>query len=70
MATTWRIEPAGPLHGDVMVRGSKNAVTKHMVAALLADGPCIIQQLDSTTAVPPGARARVDEWHNIQITLV
>lgn len=34
------------------------------------DGPCIIGQLDSTTAVPPGARARVDEWHNIQITLV
>jgi UDP-N-acetylglucosamine 1-carboxyvinyltransferase len=26
-----------------MVRGSKNAVTKHMVAALLADGPCVVQ---------------------------
>jgi UDP-N-acetylglucosamine 1-carboxyvinyltransferase len=43
MATTWRIEPVGPLQGDVMVRGSKNAVTKHMVAALLADAPCIVQ---------------------------
>ena len=43
MATTWRIDPVGPLHGDVMVRGSKNAVTKHMVAALLADAPCIVQ---------------------------
>ncbi len=43
MATTWRIDPVGPLLGDVMVRGSKNAVTKHMVAALLADGPCVIQ---------------------------
>jgi UDP-N-acetylglucosamine 1-carboxyvinyltransferase len=43
MATTWRIDPAGPLHGDVMVRGSKNGVTKHMVAALLSDQPCIVQ---------------------------
>ncbi|MGD9798072.1 MAG: UDP-N-acetylglucosamine 1-carboxyvinyltransferase [Acidimicrobiia bacterium] len=43
MTSTWRIEPSGPLRGDVMVRGSKNAVTKHMVAALLADGPCVVQ---------------------------
>ena len=43
MVTTWRIEPVGPLRGDVVVRGSKNAVTKHMVAALLADEPCIVQ---------------------------
>jgi UDP-N-acetylglucosamine 1-carboxyvinyltransferase len=43
MATTWRIDPVGPLQGDVMVRGSKNAVTKHMVAALLSDRPCIVQ---------------------------
>jgi UDP-N-acetylglucosamine 1-carboxyvinyltransferase len=41
--TSWRIRPVGPLRGDVMVRGSKNAVTKHMVAALLADGPCVVQ---------------------------
>jgi UDP-N-acetylglucosamine 1-carboxyvinyltransferase len=48
VASTWRIEPSGPLHGDVMVRGSKNAVTKHMVAALLADGPCVIQNCPET----------------------
>lgn len=36
------IEPVGPLRGDVSVRGSKNAVTKHMVAALLADSPSTI----------------------------
>jgi UDP-N-acetylglucosamine 1-carboxyvinyltransferase len=41
--SSWRIDPVGPLVGDVMVRGSKNAVTKHMVAALLADGPCVLQ---------------------------
>lgn len=35
----WHIDPVGPLHGDVTVRGSKNAVTKHMVAALMGDSP-------------------------------
>ncbi len=38
-SAAWRIEPVGPLFGDVSVRGSKNAVTKHMVAALLGDTP-------------------------------
>ncbi len=34
-----------------MVRGSKNAVTKHMVAALLADGPCVVQNCPETSEV-------------------
>ncbi|MEV4469299.1 UDP-N-acetylglucosamine 1-carboxyvinyltransferase [Nonomuraea salmonea] len=34
----WQIEPSGPLRGDVEVRGSKNGVSKHMVAAMLGDG--------------------------------
>ena len=38
----WRIEPSGPLRGEVRVRGSKNAVTKHMVAAILGDTPSTI----------------------------
>ena len=33
----------GPLRGEVRVRGSKNAVTKHMVAAFMADGPGTIR---------------------------
>ncbi|WP_028925107.1 hydantoinase/oxoprolinase family protein [Pseudonocardia acaciae] len=32
-------------------------------------GPAIIDQLDSTTLVPPGTRAEVDEWLNIRIHL-
>ena len=40
--TTWTVEPGGPLHGDVAVRGSKNAVTKHMVAAVLAQEPTTV----------------------------
>lgn len=39
----WRIEPSGPLRGDVTVRGAKNAVSKHMVAAMLADSPSTIR---------------------------
>ena len=38
----WTIEPAGPLRGEVSISGSKNAVTKLMVASLLADSPCTI----------------------------
>jgi UDP-N-acetylglucosamine 1-carboxyvinyltransferase len=38
----WHIEPSGPLSGDVEVAGSKNAVTKHMVAALMGDSPSTI----------------------------
>ncbi|MBO0729232.1 MAG: UDP-N-acetylglucosamine 1-carboxyvinyltransferase [Acidimicrobiaceae bacterium] len=38
----WLIEPSGPLRGEVQVRGSKNAVTKHMVAAILGDGPSTV----------------------------
>ncbi|GAA1594989.1 UDP-N-acetylglucosamine 1-carboxyvinyltransferase [Actinomadura kijaniata] len=39
----WEIEPSGPLRGDVTVRGAKNAVSKHMVAAMLGDAPSTIR---------------------------
>jgi UDP-N-acetylglucosamine 1-carboxyvinyltransferase len=39
----WQIEPSGPLRGDVTVRGAKNAVSKHMVAAMLGQGPSTIR---------------------------
>jgi UDP-N-acetylglucosamine 1-carboxyvinyltransferase len=39
----WDIEPSGPLRGDVTVRGSKNAVSKHMVAAMLGTGPSTLR---------------------------
>jgi len=31
------------------------------------DGPAIVDQLDSTTVVPPGTRAEIDSWLNIRI---
>ena len=41
-AEAWIVNPSGPLVGDVAVRGSKNAVTKHLVAALLGDSPSTV----------------------------
>ncbi|MEM8925974.1 MAG: UDP-N-acetylglucosamine 1-carboxyvinyltransferase [Actinomycetota bacterium] len=43
-ATTpaWVVNPVGPLTGDIVVRGSKNAVTKHLVASMLGDSPSTI----------------------------
>ena len=38
----WQIRPNGPLSGEVQVSGSKNAVTKHMVAATLGSAPSVI----------------------------
>ena len=32
-------------------------------------GPAIIEQLDSTTVVPPNDTAEIDEWLNIRISL-
>lgn len=42
MSDTWEVEPSGPLSGDIEVAGSKNAVTKHMVAALLSNEPSTV----------------------------
>lgn len=36
-------------------------------AGTTLDGPAIIDQLDSTTVVPPRARAEIDSWLNIRI---
>lgn len=38
-----------------------------MPAGVSFQGPAIIEQLDSTTVVPPGVRAEVDEWMNVRI---
>ena len=44
-ASAWTVTPSGPLRGDVFVRGSKNAVTKHMVAAVLGEGPSTLKRV-------------------------
>lgn len=42
LTPAWVVNPVGPLVGDIVVRGSKNAVTKHLVAAMLGDAPSTI----------------------------
>jgi N-methylhydantoinase A len=39
-------------------------------AGAVLEGPAIVDQLDSTTVVPPGTRATVDEWLNIRIEIL
>lgn len=40
-----------------------------LLAGTHLSGPAIINQLDSTTLVPPATRAHIDEWLNIRIYL-
>jgi N-methylhydantoinase A len=42
-------------------------VRADLPAGATLSGPAVIDQLDSTTLVPPGWRAEVDEWLNIRL---
>jgi N-methylhydantoinase A len=42
-------------------------VRSELSAGAKFEGPVVIDQLDSTTLVPPGWRAEVDEWLNIRM---
>ena len=51
--------------GDAVDTPSTCAPTCRPGAEL--EGPAIVDQLDSTTVVPPGWQADVDEWLNIRM---
>jgi N-methylhydantoinase A len=55
-------EADDPIDTPVFAREALTAGTE-------LEGPAVIDQLDSTTLVPPGVRAEVDEWLNIRIHL-
>lgn len=40
-----------------------------LTAGMVIEGPAIVEQLDSTTPIPPGAVAEVDAWHNLRISV-
>ncbi|AUH39066.1 UDP-N-acetylglucosamine 1-carboxyvinyltransferase [Streptomyces sp. CMB-StM0423] len=61
----WQIEPSGPLRGDVTVRGAKNAVSKHMVAAMLGSGPSTIRNAPDVGEV--GITARILEHVGMKV---
>jgi N-methylhydantoinase A len=40
-----------------------------LAAGTELEGPAIVEQLDSTTLLPPGVRLDVDEWLNLRLTV-
>jgi N-methylhydantoinase A len=57
------------VHFDEVEGGVETPIYSHeeLPAGATIEGPAIIEQLDSTTVVPPGVRAEVDEWLNVRI---
>ena len=57
------------VHFDEVEEGVETPIYSHdgLPAGAVIEGPAIVEQLDSTTVVPPGVRAEVDEWLNIRI---
>ena len=49
----------------VATRRSTSAATCPRASTF--EGPAVIDQLDTTTLVPPGVQAEVDEWLNIRM---
>lgn len=41
---------------------------EQLAAGHVLEGPAIIEQMDSTTVLPPGFHAHIDSWLNIEIT--
>lgn len=46
-----RVRGGSPLHGEVHVRGAKNTLPKNMVASLLTDEPCVLDNVASVVDV-------------------
>ena len=42
---------------------------EHLVVGATLEGPAIVEQLDTTTVIEPGDRARVDALGNLEITV-
>ena len=64
----WRNPPAWS-DFDEVERAVETPIYSHegLPAGVTIEGPAIVEQLDSTTVIPPGVRAEVDEWLNIRI---
>jgi N-methylhydantoinase A len=66
--------PAPIAKRSVWFQGEPDAVVtpifdrSMLTAGTVMNGPVIIEQLDSTTPIPPGATVEVDAWLNLRIT--
>jgi N-methylhydantoinase A len=60
---------ARPVHFDSSESAYETPrfLRSELPAGAQLEGPAVIEQLDSTTLVPPGWRAEVDEWLNIRM---
>lgn len=56
-------------HGHPKAMATNLYDRETLPAGVTINGPAIIDQLDSTTVIPPGDVAYIDEWLNIQIKL-
>jgi N-methylhydantoinase A len=58
-----------PVHFDSSGDGVDTPlyIRSELPAGTRLEGPVVVDQLDSTTVVPPGWRAEVDEWLNIRM---
>jgi N-methylhydantoinase A len=60
---------------DVLFQGERKVTPTpifdraSLTTGMVINGPAIIEQLDSTTPIPPGATAEVDPWLNLRITV-
>jgi N-methylhydantoinase A len=76
LSTPWRPECAAPAERRAVVcddpaRSVEATILWRpgLASGARIDGPAVIEEPNSTTFVPPGDRAVIDEWGNIVITL-
>lgn len=50
-STLYRVVGGNQLEGEVTIRGAKNAVTKQLVASLLTDEPCVLNNVPQLSEV-------------------
>ena len=53
--------------GDDEPRDTPVYAREDLPAGVRFEGPAVIDQLDTTTLVPPGVKAEVDEYLNIRM---
>ncbi len=75
-----RSEPAGgavahrtkrPVHFDAVDGAVETPIywRPELGPGALLEGPAVIEQLDTTTVVPPGTRCEVDPWGNLRLQI-
>ena len=65
------LAPSGrrAVHFDEVEGAVETPIYSHdeLPAGAAIEGPAVIEQLDSTTVIPPGIHAEVDEWLNVRV---